>query len=122
MKENVKHGIFGYTDGGANPNPGPTGGGAHIYHFHYPTDEEKPTSFGRFIATDAGYLTQKDFEAMKPKARPSPVVITKYVDIVIAAGHGTNNIGEMLGMLAFINYALEEVKAALAAMLNPRYL
>lgn len=112
MKENVKHGIFGYTDGGANPNPGPTGGGAHVYHFYYPTDEEKPTSFGRFIATDAGYLTQKDFEAMKPKDRPSPVVITKYVDIVIAAGHGTNNIGEMLGMLAFIDYALEEVKAA----------
>lgn len=112
MDENVKYGIFGYSDGGASPNPGPCGSGVHICHYHYPTEGEKPTSFGRFIVTDEGYFTQKELDAIKPAKRPKLVVVDRYVDIVRSLGDGTNNIGEMVAMDEFLAHAINHIQAS----------
>lgn len=111
MDESLKYGIVGYTDGGASPNPGPTGAGIHIYHFHYLTkDETKPTVFGRFVATDRGYFTQKEFDEMKPKNKPSAVIVDSCTDICIGVGMGTNNVGEMTAMQVFMEHAVSKIE------------
>lgn len=111
MDTEMKRGVVGYTDGGANPNPGPAGAGVHFYQFHYPTSaSEKPTAFGRFVVTDKGYFTQKDYEAMKGANKPVQVVVDSYSEIVIPVGEATNNVGEMEAMRVFMANALSLVE------------
>lgn len=91
MLTNEIDGIIAYCDGGASPNPGPTGSGIHLYTYRYPTEKERPTKVGtRHIATDHGYVLQKD---IKPDQKP--VMIIEYVERATPLNIGTNNIGEI---------------------------
>lgn len=91
MMTNQIDGIVAYCDGGASPNPGPTGSGVHLYTYRYPVDKDRPTKVGtRHIATDQGYVLQKD---IKPDQKP--VTIIEYVEKAIPLGMATNNVGEI---------------------------
>lgn len=85
----VISGIVAYCDGGAVPSRGPTGSGVHGYRYHYPTEKEKPTKFGRFIATAQGYVVQKEIKDQVP------VCVDQYFEYCVPQGHATNNIGEI---------------------------
>ncbi len=82
-------GIVAYCDGGASPSRGPTGSGIHGYVYHYPTEKEKPTKFGKFIATAQGYIVHKEIK------NEVPVCIDSYFEYCIPQGLATNNIGEI---------------------------
>ena len=91
MLTNEIDGIIAYCDGGASPNPGPTGSGIHLYTYRYPIEKERPTKVGtRHIATDQGYVLQKDI-----RSDQKPVTIVEYIEKAIPMNTATNNIGEI---------------------------
>jgi len=95
---NTYYGAVAYCDGGASPNPGPTGSGCHGYLYHLPTEKEKPTRVNLFLATEVGYIHQRD---VKPHHKG--VVVDKYFDAVESQGPGTNNIGEIRAVILCLN-------------------
>ncbi len=96
-----KIGIVAYTDGGASPNPGPTGSGIHLYTYHYPTDKERPTNVGtRWIATDRGYVIKALLK------NETPVVIDHVHEFAVPLGIATNNVGELSAVI----YALLHIQ------------
>lgn len=82
-------GVIAYCDGGAIPSRGPTGSGVHGYVYHYPVEKEKPTKFGKFVATAQGYIVQKEIKDQ------TPVCVDEYFEYCIPQGHATNNVGEI---------------------------
>ena len=91
-KETLEHGVVIYTDGSARPNPGFYGSGLHGYVYALLDANDKPTKINALIATDKGYIYQKDLD--KTDARP--VQVTRYLDSFSASlEQGTNNIAEI---------------------------
>ena len=89
------YGAVAYCDGGASPNPGPAGSGIHGYLYHLPLEKEKPTRVNLYLATEHGYIHQRDL-----KPHHQGVVVDKYFDGVESQGIATNNIGEIRAVIA----------------------
>lgn len=110
-----------YTDGSARPNPGFYGSGLHGYVYQYPEDKKQPTKVNAWIATDHGYVLQKDLVTSKAK----PVVITQYIDSFSAClDQGTNNIGEVNALSIFFEH-YPELTASLShlhVLMDSKYL
>lgn len=94
--------MIAYCDGGANPNPGPTGSGVHAYTYHHPVDKEKPTKLKDWYASSVGYRLLKE----QSDAYPAVVVDTCY-DFCIPSGMGTNNTAEIQAAIALLKYEKE---------------
>ena len=81
-----------YADGSARPNPGPHGSGIHGYTYVYPEGKDKPTKTNAWVATDKGYVLEKDLA----KSEGKPVLVVNYYDgFESHPAPGTNNIGEI---------------------------
>lgn len=92
-------GVVAYTDGSAMPDTGHFGMGAHGFAYRYPGDNEKPTKINAYIATDRGYVLEKDL----PGSEGTPVIIEHYLDVSIPGGDGgTNNVAEILAPAVLI--------------------
>lgn len=87
-----QYGAVIYADGSARPNPGPFGSGIHGYLFTQVSDTTKPTKIGAWVATNKGYLLEKDVAAKKAEQ----VCVVNYLDAFSSSLEmGTNNIGEI---------------------------
>ena len=101
------HGAVIYTDGSARPNPGFHGSGLHGYFYALLDEKQKPTKVNSLIATDKGYVLQKDLE----KSQANPVEIVGYIDTFMASEYeGTNNIAELNAVSMFFEQYPEEAK------------
>ena len=101
---NMTQGIVIYSDGGCRPNPGPGGWGVHGYL--YSTEKpKKGAGNSSNVLTDSGYMLKVDAEKLKPE-ESREVTPIHYVN-----GYGsfappiTNNIGELGGAIAGLQYA-----------------
>lgn len=94
-----------YTDGSARPNPGFFGSGVHGYTY-MPTDEKnKETKIGVWVATEKGYVLQRDLEAADTKT----VCVLNYFESFAASEYeGTNNLGE-IGAVSLFFEAFPEI-------------
>lgn len=87
-----------YTDGSARPNPGYYGAGVHGYTYVYPDEKRKASKVLAWVATDKGYVLQKDLEQSDAK----PVHIVNYLDAYRSfQTEGTNNLGELVAPSVF---------------------
>lgn len=92
----VFEGAVFYTDGSARPNPGSYGYGVHGYAYIYPTDKQKATKVEAYMATDKGYVLQKDLS----KSGAKEVHVLKYMDgFRSTLTEGTNNIAEISAVI-----------------------
>ena len=86
-------GLVAYTDGSSMPATCHYGMGAHGYVYHYPDEGKKATRVNAYVATDIGYVLEKDLGHTDAK----PVIVQQYFDISVPGeGRGTNNIAEVL--------------------------
>ena len=112
----MSQGMVLYTDGGANPNPGPAGWGMHGYL--YETEElEKPiTGLDQYVTID-GYIP-KSIDTKQKSITP-----VHYVD-----GYGsisyltTNNVAELMACLNGFKHAMEYDITALSIYTDSKYL
>lgn len=87
-----------YTDGSARPNPGFHGSGLHGYTFVHVDEKNKPTKINAWLATDKGYVLQKDLETSAARQ----VSIVNYLDSFQANTFaGTNNLAEVRALSLF---------------------
>lgn len=102
--EDKKERIFiAYTDGSAEPNPGPCGGSMHGYVYEEFADKQKDAPTG-VVITNMGYLSKINSNNFNYKI-VNPVL---YLDGVYTySGIGTNNIGELIGVLETLKYVLK---------------
>jgi len=95
----IKHTAIIYTDGSAQPNPGPYGGAAHGYIYvtgEFEKNNDNPT---KITVTDKGYIRNEDIIESVNKVKP-----VHYIDALYSyVGEGTNNIGEVLAVIEVLN-------------------
>lgn len=121
QQSDVIDGIVCYTDGGARPNPGPTGYGMHGY-FYAAKNPKKGLGNG-MVATNRGYLENKgdyntiidpnvspeSFLALAARSsRASAVTVIGYFDEVGSIGVATNNVGELAGVIRAMEFGLQK--------------
>jgi ribonuclease HI len=84
-----------YTDGGARPNPGNSGWGAHGYL--YTEDKPKKAIMQGYTVSSLGYIPKSD--------NISDVTVTKFFNFVGHTGQSTNNVSEINALY----YSLEQL-------------
>jgi ribonuclease HI len=104
----VTHGMMIYADGGANPNPGPSGWGIHGFLY----SDEKPkkgTGNGGWLLTQRGYIAKADAAHRGGVAEVTPI---HYVDgygsilAINALKKPTNNVGELMAATRALEHAI----------------
>jgi ribonuclease HI len=103
----VAHGMMIYADGGANPNPGPTGWGIHGF-LYSDAKPKKGSGNGGWLLTQKGYVAKSEAALKGGVAEVTPV---HYVD-----GYGsiladqvkkpTNNVGELMAATRALEHGL----------------
>lgn len=93
-----------YTDGSARPNPGACGSGNHGYTYIYPTEKQKATRVEAYMATDAGYVLNKDLSASGAREVHVLTYIDAFQSTIIA---GTNNVAEINAVTMAVKCLIE---------------
>lgn len=103
-KENINVAVI-YSDGSAMPNPGFYGSGAHGYIYNTSTlDTKNGDKPAKYVISDIGYLENE----LLPKYVYKTVVPDYYIDAAYSyLNAGTNNIGEIMGLVETISSLLE---------------
>ena len=113
-----------YSDGGCNPNPGgPSGYGLHGYIYEE-TEPKKGIGLGDVYATATGYRAKSQNYGTSDKEQgltKEPVTIISYIDGYGAIGAGTNNLAELSGAIAALEYAANLAVKSVKLICDSKY-
>ena len=123
-----------FTDGSARPtNPGKAGSGIHGFTYDFYAKVDKPVKFGRYIATNRGYLDNEtsinyaknyqsdDVKLKIDKAIAQRALFTEeynykivnpisFIEGYVSLEEATNNAAELIGTLEAIRFCLNVEK------------
>lgn len=111
----MSQGLILYSDGSANPNPGPTGYGIHGYLFTHDTPKKGTGHTTHHLSRD-GYKRKSESEPV------NDIVIQSYIDAYGSIQQpATNNIGEMAGVIQALRIATQWVLDTLIIYTDSQY-
>lgn len=104
-----------YTDGGARPNPGKIGYGAHGYLFKL-TDNTAYDQVNGWLITSEGYRKQAS-------STSKPVEVIEYFDFTGSSREdGTNNLAEISALSISLTHLLEKNPGEIKVYVDSEYL